>query len=1159
MRIWIPLTLLALAGCGSHGTSPLTAPTPTPTASLAPVAATLGAAWNHPAGTTAAVGLWDLTLDTGTLNASATLRESDRQVQQNDDLYLLPISNFLKADSFRVIGVSGAATTITIRYEFTHPFPAPSNPAGTPNGFSNRADLGFAGVIAFLFDVPTATGNTYFTDVVANTALMTNADGYLRPRAMISTTGTANTFPYKLVVDERGATGNRVGISNDGATEGNYGTAGWTRALMGSAAPYDKWTGFGVLHQGQRAANTLVLDRASLGTGTVALTAAVIAHYVDPRGGSSPAERFANRLPPASPDALTKMAYRMPHGAWDNQRVVFEGESGGFVQSAATASTLRFHVEDWDARANESTNADLSQESNPKLVAQGESGLPALSVCIPGVLGDATVHDDWDPQLTITQDDSGFGGDPEVDSGHPDDALFFVKSIEKPAGSGEVPGIHTGLVRVTDPEIKLAPGFVTPLDSSLTPLTTDLPQPVTYQAFTVDVANGNRPPTATITAPTEVASGNGVLTLSVDTYNDPDGDALKIRFDWNNDTDYDDTGEGYQDLDGTPPDTFDSPLFYNNASLDPTPMAVGWEEADALVVNVGSTDWMLGPNQPPNVLSGAVSLVSAQGQAPFTFQLSATPLSVLDPEDDAVTFSVAVDGVPPASGLTALDGFNGSPVMGPYSFSSTPLLFRAYANDLLHPTVAGTLIPDSPLEGTVDPGSTTGGWVYASKTIPEQFVSTGYMGRDTDGHILIAGYLLAGGDLGAGPAPTESMFFARLSPTGEFEMQGLLPVLPSTTHFGIRGVGGGPAGSIYVAGEFSSPTTIDFGGGPRSSRGKTDSFIVKYDHEGQYLWDFVTSGTGNEWMTWPKSGQTMAVDAATGDVYFGGNCSGDCQFGPIQIQTGNQGDPFLARLDNNGNAIYARNFPPTSPQTDNSSEMVIGLLLDQAGAIYLTGGILGGTDLGGGGRGADGDWFVFVSKYTARDGSWIWDHTAPAGTYEDEGRGLASDSTRVYCSGFFHDGADFGGGARLSASGNGIFTAAYAADDGHWIWDRTWGDTWQSPTPCCVWADAGQLYVAGAFQETLDFGSGPRTAAGSGDMYLVRLDPSSGSSIWDLSIGGDRYNVGNCLRGFDGQGLVVTGTTYDVMDVDPGPGQALIGQADCINAFVLHLTPDGVF
>ncbi|HYE77682.1 MAG TPA: hypothetical protein VEI97_06830, partial [bacterium] len=725
-------SLLGLTACGGGSTGDPTAPPPAdlpqspaaneplpvpPTVSGRPQLGGVAANGDLLA---SALAVYTIEIDPGTLSATARLKET-RQGAANDDLYLLSIGTFLKPDSFTITRVSSDGTTLDVGYEVKHPFPAPSDPTGTPNGSTNRADLGIAGMVLFTVDVPGATGNTYFDEgssqVIANTQLVTNPDAYYRPAGLLTTGSVANTFPYKLLVDETadprtsGASG--APLSNGGDVTGNFGTDGWTRAEFGSTN--DGWTGYGFLHQGQVAGNTISLDRATLvAAGSMRLDAAIIAKYQDPRGGANGPERKANRLPPATPDHRL-FAYRGNHAALDVERIAFAGESGGFVTNQISASTLRFQVADWDARASETTAADLSEEADATLVAPGESGLPGLAVSIPGVLGDAAAISTWDPATDVADDDSAVGGDAAQDSGRPGDPLFYTRAVTKLVTSGQSDGTYVGMVRATDPE-QAAP-LALPLDgTTLTPLTSDLPDAATYQAFTVEQITPNSPPTLTLQNPAgTVASGNGVATFNVTAYNDPNGDPVQLQFDWNNDGDFSDTGEALQTVSGATPVPFASPIFYNNATLTPAGRSVPYRYTDGVIPSpiTGTGSFTLGPNQAPTISAGTVGLANPSLVAPATFSLTATGLTVADAEGDAITFTVTADAnnngsvEQTASSIVALAGYNATPVMGPWNSPNSPVRFRAYANDATHAGTAGTAVPSSPatLLGTVTPAN----------------------------------------------------------------------------------------------------------------------------------------------------------------------------------------------------------------------------------------------------------------------------------------------------------------------------------------------------------------------------------------------------------------------------------------------------------------------
>lgn len=507
--------LALLAGCQSRSLTAVPDPDSNGQASL-------GALYQQDQQSLAALGLWELTLDPESLHWESRLLEarSGQGSNNNDLLYLLDIAKFVKADDFRIRGIVKTADEIQVRYEVSHPFSGPADPLQPPSA-SNRTDLGITGMVLFLVDAPVGAGTLFFDEgagnrVIANTTLVANPDAYYRPAGLLAGASTAaNTFPYKVLVDETGPDGARVGISNGGLVTGNFGTDGWTRGELGTQPPYNRWTGYGVLHQGQTAVNMVALDRSVVETtGPVTLQVALIAKYNDPRAGSSTADKRANRLPSGTPDATHFQAYRMPHGALDVSHLTFAGEigSGEFIANEISAATLTFQVTDWDARATPSSFGDLSLDPDVTSVGQGAEGIPLLSLCLPGVLTDDSANAgpaswiDFDALSDLIDDDTPVGGDPEPDSGVPGDALYFVKTVTKAAGAGQTSGTYRGLLRATDPEELLPGGHLSvALDgSTLAPLTSQLPRSITYQSFTVDMSEV-LPPTGC--SPAEIPFG----------------------------------------------------------------------------------------------------------------------------------------------------------------------------------------------------------------------------------------------------------------------------------------------------------------------------------------------------------------------------------------------------------------------------------------------------------------------------------------------------------------------------------------------------------------------------------------------------------------------------------------------------------------------------
>ncbi|MEO7994448.1 MAG: hypothetical protein ABI743_08610, partial [bacterium] len=475
---------LTLAGC-SHASLP-TAPVadaviPALPSGTAPVIAAGSIVGATPIATgdmlQAPIGLYQLSVDPVTLTAlfKPTMY---RAVAETDDLYDLSLENLLAPDSLKVLNVTADADSVLVTYSFTHPFAAPTAIDAPATG-KNRADLGFAGRVVLLADVDSPIEHTWFdgaAPVILNPALIRNADGFLNPAGLLSLNGyVANTFPYQALVHEAND-GNREGIPTGALGKGNYDKdTGWQRDQFG--ASNTGWTGYGILHQGQSVTNTIEVDLAALQAGArLDLDVAILAKYVDPRGGSTLAEKKANRLPGATPDTA-KFVYREPHGALDLETLRYVGASNDLALNNGTSTTeLGFTVVDWDARASETLETDLSLEPLANRVAPGTAGIADLDLCLPGILGDASTVVTWDAATTVHNNDTAIGGDSGVDTGWAGDAIYFLNTLNNVVAANQSRGTYTGVVRATDPEDALPIGDRTALTPDLIPFTVNRPR-----------------------------------------------------------------------------------------------------------------------------------------------------------------------------------------------------------------------------------------------------------------------------------------------------------------------------------------------------------------------------------------------------------------------------------------------------------------------------------------------------------------------------------------------------------------------------------------------------------------------------------------------------------------------------------------------------------
>ena len=145
--------------------------------------------------------------------------------------------------------------------------------------------------------------------------------------------------------------------------------------------------------------------------------------------------------------------------------------------------------------------------------------------------------------------------------------------------------------------------------------------------------------------------------------------------------------------------------------------------------------------------------------------------------------------------------------------------------------------------------------------------------------------------------------------------------------------------------------------------------------------------------------------------------------------------------------------------------------IDGAGNIVVVGSFLLTQNLGGSDLVCNnGSWDMFVAKYNAA-GSHLWSNGF-GGVEDDSCLAVGVDgSGNVYVAGCFRRTVDFGGGGLTSAGGHDIFVAKYSATGIH-QWSHRFGDTQLDRCYGIAVDNAGDVVITGFFHGTVDFGGG---------------------------------------------------------------------------------------
>jgi len=153
-----------------------------------------------------------------------------------------------------------------------------------------------------------------------------------------------------------------------------------------------------------------------------------------------------------------------------------------------------------------------------------------------------------------------------------------------------------------------------------------------------------------------------------------------------------------------------------------------------------------------------------------------------------------------------------------------------------------------------------------------------------------------------------------------------------------------------------------------------------------------------------------------------------------------------------------------------------------------------------------------------------WQWATKAGGYDAEqgNRIYVDNSNNCYVTGYFRGTATFGTYSVTSAGWSDIFVAKMDAN-GIWQWASRAGGVGDSDRGNAITLDGnGNIYVAGQFSDTADFGSFSLTSYGEYDIFVAKLD-QDGNWQWVTQAGGIDIDAGRAMAMIDNENLYVTG------------------------------------
>lgn len=340
-------------------------------------------------------------------------------------------------------------------------------------------------------------------------------------------------------------------------------------------------------------------------------------------------------------------------------------------------------------------------------------------------------------------------------------------------------------------------------------------------------------------------------------------------------------------------------------------------------------------------------------------------------------------------------------------------------------------------------------------------------------------------------------------------------------------------GGILAGGTFTDRTVV--GGDSVLSAGEVDILIVRYSALGAVLWKRGIGGAETE--------NFYSIALAPDDsVIVSGRVMGPVDFGLGMTAPIGRYDFFIAKYSATGTPLFAKRFGGTGSVNGTA-------LLDADGSLIAAGSFTDTIDFGSGPLTASAASNLFVARYSA-----IGQPTGSRKITSSNASVMQSarlPSGELALAGFFKGTEDFGTGRVVSAGDYDCFLLKLKST-GEPLWARAFGGPGSDSCDDVVADAAGNLYTAGGFRMTADFGSGPLISDDDRDGFVAKYGPA-GNGLWSRRIGGKSTDsIGSIAVAADGS-VVAGGYFSDKFQFGPSTGVALGG----VNGFVALFAADG--
>ncbi|MGC8864882.1 MAG: T9SS type B sorting domain-containing protein [Bacteroidales bacterium] len=345
------------------------------------------------------------------------------------------------------------------------------------------------------------------------------------------------------------------------------------------------------------------------------------------------------------------------------------------------------------------------------------------------------------------------------------------------------------------------------------------------------------------------------------------------------------------------------------------------------------------------------------------------------------------------------------------------------------------------------------------------------------------------------------------------------------------------ASNFYVYGTFSGSAT--FGSTTLTSNGGLDLFLAKYNNLGTLQWVKQIGGSLDD-----EPGG-LAFDSL-GNIYLAGSFRVMAYFGPQQVFSQGESDVFVARYSSSGTLQWV--------QTGGGifEDKALAIDADASGSVYVAGYYQGIAGFQGFTLNSSGSEDVFVARYS-NSGNLEWVSSGGSAS-PDRATGISQAiNGDIMVTGTFQNTATFGSLSITSQGGNDIFVAVFSRYGTTKSLYQAGGSGDDIPAGI-ITDEAGNMFIAGTFSGTANFGSYTLTSAGGTDIFVLKMTPG-GTVLFATSAGGNSNDKANSLAFSSLGNIYITGRFVTTAQF----GTIGLTSAGGSDAFVARLDDSGIW